>query len=488
MSMTQTTLLKYTTQSCLACKVKKRKCDKRLPTCSRCRRSKNQQCLYGSGLLGFYGNITPVTADNGVKIQSTTLGAVCVYDHLSELELLRTHHSFSYTLTREPSKYTPLYPIEFQDHIPMLLRFFQDKMGLLPFQVKGYTLASYLRSSWISSALTDPCLFHATLFSASVQLDALTGVERSNHATLYHQANTVRLVRSRLAASTGTLDDATVASTLLLAIHGSLLFDDESTEIHRRGLLQMVATRGGLDNLGFEGFLAELIQNSMSFLAIIFDQPDPFPIAEWASFDAPLLPHGLVSLVLQGLSRSPSPSLSLHLNELFHDIQGLVHEVCSDPGAMTPGAMSDTRLHSHFLDNLRSRSKHGLTTQSTALSKKELALLRTCSLSGTILVYLLDTRIPWSDNQMTQLLATLEAEINTTERSTWLMHCPEAVLWISAVGAAMSDDLYGRKRFILKEKCVASSIRPTRPSVHIASWFGYRWLKDRRLVRCGGAA
>jgi hypothetical protein len=51
------------------------------------------------------------------------LGAVCVYDHLSELELLRTHHSFSYTLTREPSKYTPLYPIEFQDHIPMLLRF-----------------------------------------------------------------------------------------------------------------------------------------------------------------------------------------------------------------------------------------------------------------------------------------------------------------------------------------------------------------------------
>jgi hypothetical protein len=93
-------------------------------------------------------------------------------------------------------------------------------MGLLPFQVKGYTLASYLRSSWISSALTNPCLFHATLFSASVQSDALTGVERSNHATLYHQANTVCLVRSRLAASTGTLDDATVASTLLLAIHG----------------------------------------------------------------------------------------------------------------------------------------------------------------------------------------------------------------------------------------------------------------------------
>ncbi|KAL3485884.1 hypothetical protein BJX62DRAFT_242538 [Aspergillus germanicus] len=451
MSMTQTTLLKYTTQSCLACKVKKRKCDKRLPTCSRCRR----------------------------------LGAVCVYDHLSELELLRTHHSFSYTLTREPSKYTPLYPIEFQDHIPMLLRFFQDKMGLLPFQVKGYTLASYLRSSWISSALTDPCLFHATLFSASVQLDALTGVERSNHATLYHQANTVRLVRSRLAASTGTLDDATVASTLLLAIHGSLQFDEESTEIHRRGLLQMVATRGGLDNLGFEGFLAELIQNSMSFLAIIFDQPDPFPIAEWASFDAPLLPHGLVSLVLNGLSRSPSPSLSLYLRSLFQDIQGLVHEVCSDEvcsDPLTPGAMSASRLH--CLENLRSRSKHGLTTQTTDLSKKELALLRTCSLSGTILAYLLDTRIPWSDDQMAQLLATLEAEINATERSTWFTHCPEAVLWVSAVGAAMSQDLVGRKRFILKEKCVASSIRPTRPSVHIASWFGYRWMKDRRLARC----
>jgi hypothetical protein len=148
--------------------------------------------------------------------------------------------------------------------------------------------------------------------------------------------------------------------------------------------------------------------------------------------------------------------------------------------------MSDARLH--CLDNLRSRSKHVLTTQSTDLSKNEIALLRTCSLSGTILAYLLDARIPWSDNQMAKLLATLEAEINATERSTWFTHCAEAVLWISAVGAAMSQDLDGRTRFILKEKCVASSIRPTRPSVHITSWFGYRWMKDRRLARCPGGA
>ncbi|KAL6228900.1 hypothetical protein BDW75DRAFT_235585 [Aspergillus navahoensis] len=353
----------------------------------------------------------------------------------------------------ELSNYTPIYPIAFQDHIPMLLRFFQDKMGLLPFQVKEYTLASYLRSSWISSALTDPCLFHATLFSASVQLDALTGVEWSNHATLYHQSNTVRLVRSRLATLTGTLDDATVASTLLLAIHGSIRFDEASTEIHRRGLLQMVATRGGLGNLGFEGFLSELIQNSMAFLAIIFDQPDPFPLPEWAEFDAPLLPHTLIFLALQGLSRSPSPTLTLYLHDLFLDIQDL----------------------------MQTRPCH----TASSLSKKELALLRTCLLSGTILAYLLDTRLQWSDQRMAQLLATLESEINTTERATWFEHCPEAVLWISAVGAAMSKDLDRRKAFILNEKCVASSIRPTQPPVHIASWFGYRWMKDMRLARCG---
>jgi hypothetical protein len=59
-------------------------------------------------------------------------------------------------------------------------------------------------------------------------------------------------------------------ANLMTVTAQSLLFDEESTEIHRRGLLQMVATRGGLNNLGFEGFLAELSQKYIIASLYIF--------------------------------------------------------------------------------------------------------------------------------------------------------------------------------------------------------------------------
>jgi hypothetical protein len=79
-------------------------------------------------------------------------------------------------------------------------------------------MAYYLRSTWITYALNDPCLMHATLFAASSQFDMLTGAQQASYATLYHQSNTVSLVRSRLASSDSP-NDAAVAAVLLLAMH-----------------------------------------------------------------------------------------------------------------------------------------------------------------------------------------------------------------------------------------------------------------------------
>ncbi|KAL2813020.1 hypothetical protein BJX63DRAFT_395427 [Aspergillus granulosus] len=505
--MMQPVFLKYTTQSCLSCRSKKRKCDKRMPACSRCQHSK-QHCLYGNGSLGLYGSIVPITGGDALNAENhlalgappkrpplkplracyrcrhakkqcdkahpscsrcLRIGASCVYDHLPELELLRTHHSFSYGPTTTITEYRPTYPIDYHDHIPMLLRFFQDKMGLLSFQVETFALATYLRSSWIRSALSDPCLFHATLFSASVQLDALTGIDRPNYATLYHQSNTVKLVRYRLTVS-NDLDDVTVASVLLLALHGSLQFDRESTEIHQQGLLKMIATRGGLDKLGFGGFLAEITQNAITFLAIIFDQSDPFPIPEWGA--APVLPHNLIFLVLEGSNKSQNETVRLYLRGLFQDIKQLLYEAGSEQNMFTMTSFSVSQLRC-LLDKLWSRCDPVLDKQTSTLSGKELALLRTCSISGRILAYLLDDRMPWSEQKMAWYLSTLEGAIDATERATWIKHAPEAILWIAVIGAAMSKDLNGRKSWVLKEKCVASSIRSTQPSLHVRSWFCY---------------
>jgi hypothetical protein len=137
-------------------------------------------------------------------------------------------------------------------------------MGLSELAVESDSLAHHLRSSWIRHAMGDPCLFHATLYSASAQLDTLrdttaAGSATPNFVTLYHQTETIAAVNRRIACGE-EVNDATIASVLLLVITGSLQKDNGATEAHRRGLLHMVAMKGGLEKLGFDGFLARMIQ------------------------------------------------------------------------------------------------------------------------------------------------------------------------------------------------------------------------------------
>ncbi|RDW86617.1 uncharacterized protein DSM5745_03259 [Aspergillus mulundensis] len=59
-STSPTPTQQYTAEACFACKSKKRKCDKQLPACSRCRKV-DQECLYGIAADGVYGKIVPAT-------------------------------------------------------------------------------------------------------------------------------------------------------------------------------------------------------------------------------------------------------------------------------------------------------------------------------------------------------------------------------------------------------------------------------------------
>ncbi|KAI9368143.1 hypothetical protein BJX61DRAFT_239932 [Aspergillus egyptiacus] len=366
----------------------------------------------------------------------------------------------------------------------MLIRFFQDKQGLAPFQVERNSLAYYLRSTWISHALADPCLLHATLFSASVQLDAFTGARQSSYTTLYHQFHAVSLVRSRLAMALNSPDDATIGAVLLLAIHGSLQMNRESAEVHRQGLLQIVALRGGLDKLGFDGFLAQVIQGSLSFLAITFDQPEPFPTSDHPQ-EAPLGPHTLIRFILDGLAESPNEDLRRPLLALFGDLEHVVREACTV--TVTPNETLPNSIYYSLLDSLHSTEPSPPQQPSPpSLSKKEFALLQACSISARIIASLLDYRTPWSERHLARLVSDLDRAITTTERATWLKHCPEASIWVAVLGAAMHDDVDGRASFILKENCVASARRVSGWARYVAGRCCYRWLRDRRVGRRAG--
>jgi hypothetical protein len=80
--------------------------------------------------------------------------------------------------------------------------------------------ADYLAGSWITLALTDGALLHATLSNVAWKLDTLRGLEESPEC-LYQQGQAIRLVNERLHdPAQGTSDTAigTVATLAILAV------------------------------------------------------------------------------------------------------------------------------------------------------------------------------------------------------------------------------------------------------------------------------
>ncbi|KAL3451494.1 hypothetical protein BJX65DRAFT_267985 [Aspergillus insuetus] len=513
----------YTAEACFACKSKKRKCDKQFPACSRCRRV-DQECLYGIAADGVYGKIVTVTNKdlsrassnpvsrnlerasppssqwgscrrcNRLKKQCdralpscsrcTRLGASCVYDRLQRRHLLSSQHLFS--LDAPSVTIVPLripYPVESKPYIPSLVQSFQDRMGLSELVVETDSLAHHLRSSWIRHAIADPCLMHATLYAASAHLDTLRDTTAArpspNSVTLYHQTEAIAAVNRRIACGQD-VDDATIASVLLLVITGSLQKDNEATEAHRRGLLHMVAMKGGLEKLGFDGFLARMIQMNMVLPAVVFDQLDGFAVDGMYS---PAASSNLAGLTLEKLGQSTRgcPSVRFHMTAIFGHIWELLLAIdCGEDGS-----------GQYFFDFATARfildgewPWHGTLPD---MSKAETAMVRASQVSLRILRYLLDDRLssPQRTGQLIAMVGEMKSHISATDSAAWLRYAPHANLWVTTLGLAVSEDVQGRLWFLMHERCVVMSMKATQPAPHEMVWACYRWLRE--LIRARSA-
>ncbi|KAJ0419797.1 hypothetical protein BJY00DRAFT_285542 [Aspergillus carlsbadensis] len=515
----------YTAEACFACKTKKRKCDKLFPACSRCKRV-DHQCLYGIAADGLYGTIVPVAKkelcgvsrpddqshnlDNAPLPSSewgscrrchrlkkqcnkafpscsrcTRLGAPCAYEKLQRRRLLSSQHVFSLDGPSMSSLALRVsYPVESKEYIPSLVYSFQERMGLLTLAVETDSLAHHLRASWIQYALADPCLMHATLYTASAHLDTLrntiAGSPTPNYVTLYHQSETVAAVNRRIASGT-LLDDATIASVLLLVVTGSLQKDNGATEAHRRGLLNMVAVRGGLEKLGFEGFLARMIQMNMVLPAVVFDQLDGFTLEGMYS---PAASSNLPGLTLDRLEQSTSgtPAVRFHMTAIFTHVWELLLAV--DCGGDGNGQYAfDFSTARFILDG-----EWPWYDTRPYLPKTEAAIVRACQVSLRILRYLLDDRLPPPDrtDQLVAMVEEMKSHISATDSAAWLRYAPHANLWVTTLGLAVSEDVQGRLWFLMHERCVVMPMKATQPAPHETVWACYRWL--RQLIQARSAA
>ncbi|KIA75973.1 hypothetical protein HK57_00229 [Aspergillus ustus] len=91
------------------------------------------------------------------------------------------------------------------------------------------------------SASTDPCLFHATLFSASAHLDGLQGIT-DNPRTIFHQLQAVRLLSERLRQPHFRVNYATIGAVLGLGYFDMVIKNVDGVLAHNHGLMQMLAT------------------------------------------------------------------------------------------------------------------------------------------------------------------------------------------------------------------------------------------------------
>ncbi|KAL2824202.1 hypothetical protein BJY01DRAFT_167119 [Aspergillus pseudoustus] len=520
----------YTAESCLACKTKKRKCDKQLPACSRCMKG-GQQCLYGNNAGGVYGELVPLTDNKPSNLRSNSplsefrpdaqppptaargscrrcgklkkrcdkaypscsrckrLDSPCVYERLQRLRMFSFEHLLYLDLI--PLKVS--YPVEAKPHIPALVKSFQERMGLAELAVEVDSLAYHLRSSWIRHALTDPGLFHATVYTASAQLDTLRETTEPpglmNPVTLYHQTKAIAAVNSQIASGgTDMVGDATIAAVLLLVITGSLQKDTTATEVHRLGLLRMVAMRGGLEKLGFEGFLARMIEMNMVLPAVVFDQLDTFVLN---SIDYSLPAAGnLPALSLERLAQGTSGSLSVrtHMTAIFAHIWELLLAVdCAREDTSNREDRFDFATARFILDEHQEPTPAG-DSSLLEISNSENAMVWACEVSLRILRYLLDTRLPPPQQQPTDttlitMVEELKSHMAASDPEPWLKYAPHANLWVTTLGMAVSEEVQGRLWFLMHERCVVMSMKTTQPAAHEMVWECYRWIRELILAR-----
>ncbi|KAL3447416.1 hypothetical protein BJX65DRAFT_277373 [Aspergillus insuetus] len=461
-------------RACLACRDAKRRCDKQppFPTCKRCTRL-GLSCIYWNGPNATFTHDTAVPA---FAVQRLYAGGNLIF------------------------------PVPERKEMPMLLHSFIETFGLAPLPVDKGSLAFLLRTSWASHALSDPCSFHATMFSASAHLDAFRG-DWNNPITTYHYTMALRLIREKLASPNMAPDEGTIACIPTMVFFSSLRGDEQSSKIHRKGLAQLLRARGGLAEFELDGFFAALIPVCVITSAIVFDSELDIP-----GIDIPptpiFPPSRLVSATLdRAANRNGYHHLSREAVQIFEDIRS----VCT-----TRDEFLRTQIKSEWREQLQKRFAETLLHDQTAAPDK---IDAACRAAAMIFFFFLFDDEPPSDfdtntntdptsslftpttsststkpftpatptpsttsiTHLETLIADLKECLQKTSTDLWIRTSPEAITWVSLVGAAASlpasaDRIWFSLRFAQPVGC----IRSEGAGLYIACWMLYDWLNSRR--------
>ncbi|KAL2807904.1 hypothetical protein BJX63DRAFT_410930 [Aspergillus granulosus] len=419
-------LLHRPPRACKICRVGKRKCDKQHPVCGRCKRL-DLSCSYDD--LDIIQNVTSKgnympPPDNTGTNKHVTLALPVEID--------------------PPGSY----PIQERWYMPFLLQQFLQDFGMSKMPVDPKSIAYQMQTVYIRQSLTDPCMFHATMYAASAHLDAARN-DYDNPITLYHQTQTLHLVQQRIAQSQDGTDeglDGAIAGVIPLAFFTYLTGDMAESKNHLDGLVQMMAAKGGCGNLGLNGLLAGLITLSALVFTIVFDHPylelSTLGWTEWPLRSPLRYISKLTSEVLGAFGEDRLPKLA---HEMIHDIYEVTRSFNST---------SYNRHHRAYITSILDKwhseqesYKNGLDSPefsalSTRLKERQTPIYRAVYLTGILFFLVIDDGDRTLDSALVQckLLEELSVLLRDTKDTLWLEACPFLFSWLCLTGAAASDE------------------------------------------------
>ncbi|KAM5474107.1 hypothetical protein MferCBS49748_000524 [Microsporum ferrugineum] len=407
---------------------------------------------------------------------ATQTNAVSTEEHDMQLAAALTNAS-----TLQEIEPPQIYPVESQWYMPELLRFYSESITLQSQKNDSFGQFGRLRNIWMTTALADACMFHATLFAASAYLDLLRG-ESSNVITLYHQTETLRLLTSQLSASNMEVTDALIAVTMTLAQTEALSGNECVSSAHSTGLHKMVNIKGGLENLGMDGLLAELIYVGDVMESFLSDTEQSF---RYATAPTPP-PMALISNIISWeVSTQSPPSFGQSSAYILGLVQQSMLLIDSFPGGPMEAELGVSSFFQKFIylqDEFT--SLHGDNTISLYSDSSTETRINECCHQTALLhwnlvndkfVFPVASSLP-ADNQ------GLKIAMEKMDIQTWSKVAPNVFIWAGVTGVAASHDYAERAWFAARLGPVVMAQGASGVPKLTQGMALYRWLKTLVVV------
>ncbi|KAL2809138.1 hypothetical protein BJX63DRAFT_406690 [Aspergillus granulosus] len=331
------------------------------------------------------------------------------------------------------------YPTPKQPYYPALM-FQRQNLFLLVAHQYPSTFAHNIYSSWTQTVLSDPCLFHATLFATSSLMDVMQN-KQDNPVTLRHKGETIRLVKKAVTnANTNGLRHEIIAVTTYLVYFARLLGNFEEASKHDVGITAMIQFKGA-DSLPEDTYTSYLLRLRDVWNSIVSHAETLFPFVTGPRPSFGQYTSLLAMAIQKQLERAPEMTLPVPIVNFLYAFNAQCVRVVDyqwpDYTLPAPPETPDDAEIQHAMQ---------------------------CVYIAATIYWTAVTRCfhgyKYSKTHNIENTQKLKVAILQSDNLFWLRFGPEVLRWILMTGATAAASLSDQAWFIMRSYMITSIIEP----------------------------